>query len=59
MFRLKQYRLLKLEDSAAELKSVEEENRELRDGLAGLVKEFPRAAHSLRRISNSLVKIAF
>ena len=57
--RSKQYKLLKLEDAGAELKCVEEENRDLREGLARLVDQFPQAAHTLRRISNSLVKIVF
>ena len=59
LFRSKHYKLLKLDDAGAELRSVEEENRELREGLARLVDQFPQAAHTLRRISNGLVKIAF
>ena len=48
----------KLEDSAAELKSIEEENKDLREGLKVLMEQFPQSVGSIRRISNSLVKIS-
>lgn len=56
--RMKQYKILKMEDAAGELKQLENKNLEIREGLEAMMEQYPQFAASIRKISNSLVKIS-
>ena len=55
---MKQYKILKIEDAAGELKQLENKNLEIREGLEAMMEQYPQFAASIRKISNSLVKIS-
>ena len=57
-FRMKQYKLMKMEDAPGELKKLENKNLEIREGLEVMMEQYPQFAGSIRKISNSLVKIS-
>ena len=56
--RMKQYKILKIEDAPGELKQLENKNLEIREGLEVMMEQYPQFAASIRKISNSLVKIS-
>ena len=55
--RLKKYKLLKLDDGPAEMKQLDEKNRDLRNGLTAMKDQFPQFGGNIKRISNSLIKL--
>ena len=57
--RVKQYKLLKLDDASAEVKHVEDKNKGLREGLDAMMKQYPQNSGAIKRISNSLVKLKY
>ena len=46
-----------LEDAASELIQLEEKNKELREGILKIQKQYPHLQPSLRRVVTGLVKI--